>query len=505
MARAARPAEASDRRVHELMIVSGRLAAALDPSEVVAAVLDVVIRLFDLEACSVGLLDEAAQRLRLFVSRGRGRIDEFDLKVPVGIAGWVAKFGEGVICNDVEQDERFYPGIDQRSGFRTRAVMCVPLRRDKQVLGVLEALNPRAPGEFARHDLSLLEAFATVVAGALERARTVSSLRDSNEELRAEAADRYQLVLGPSGAMRSVVDLARRAATSSTTVLLLGESGTGKEVVARAIHGWSPRAEAPFVAVNCTALTPELLESELFGHERGAFTGAVATKKGRFELADNGTLFLDEIGELAPSLQVKLLRVLQEREFQRVGGVKDLRVDVRIIAATNRDLKAAVRDGKFREDLFYRLNVITIALPPLRDRREDVPLLAHHFAERFSREMSRRTPALGEDVLRTLTSYPWPGNVRELQNVIERAVALGAGPSIDVADLPLELQLGDGSEPTEEADLTSLPLRSAIDAFTRAHIERALVAAGGSQTEASRRLGLPQSNLSRLMKRLQLR
>jgi transcriptional regulator with GAF, ATPase, and Fis domain len=509
MARAAGPAEARDRRVHDLMIVSGRLAAALDPSEVVAAVLDVVIQLFDLEACSVGLLDEDAQRLRLFVSRGRGKIDEFEVMIPVGIAGWVAKTGEGVICNDVHQDERFYPGIDQRTGFRTRALMCVPLRHGERVMGVLEALNPSTPDEFAPPDLSLLEAFATVVAAALERARTVSSLRDSNAELRAEAADRYQLVLGPSAAMRSVVALARRAATASTTVLLLGESGTGKEVVARAIHAWSPRVEAPFVAVNCTALTPELLESELFGHERGAFTGAVAAKKGRFELADHGTLFLDEIGDLAPSLQAKLLRVLQEREFQRVGGVKDIRVDVRIIAATNRDLKAAVGAGRFRDDLFYRLNVITIALPPLRNRQEDVLLIAHHFAERFSREMSRPTPALGEDVLRTLTAYPWPGNVRELQNVIERAVALGAGSSIDVADLPLELQLGDTSAPTaesgEEVDLASLPLRAAIDSFTRGHIERALAAAAGSQTDAARSLGLPQSNLSRLMKRLQLR
>src|SRR5262245_60812563 len=509
MRRSGGQAQASDRRAHDLMIVSGRLAAAIDPSEVVAAVLDVVIQLFNLEACSVGLLDDSGRRLRLFVSRGRGKLDEFELMVPSGIAGWVAQYGEGVICNDVDKDERFFPGIDQRSGFRTRAVMCVPLHHGRRVLGVLEALNPTAPGEFAQRDLSLLEAFATVVAAALERARVVSSLRDSNVELRAAAADRYQLVLGPSAAMRSAVGLARRAATASTTVLLLGESGTGKEVAARAIHGWSPRADAPFIPVNCTALTPELLESELFGHERGAFTGAVATKKGRFELADGGTLFLDEIGELAPPLQVKLLRVLQEREFQRVGGVKDVRVDVRIIAATNRDLKAAVKAGTFREDLFYRLNVITIALPPLRDRGDDVPVIARHFAERFSRDMSRPTPAIGEDVLRTLTSYAWPGNVRELQNVIERAVALGAGPEVDVADLPLELQLGSAAGPGvasgEATDLTALPLRAAIDAFTRQHVERALREAGGSQTDAAQRLGLPQSNLSRLMKRLRLR
>jgi transcriptional regulator with GAF, ATPase, and Fis domain len=509
MGRSAGSAERIDHRARDLMVLSGRLAAAIDPSEVVAAVLDVVIQLFNLEACSVGLLDDAARRLRLFVSRGRGKTDEFDLTVPHGIAGWVAQHGEGVVCNDVEKDERFFPGVDQRSGFRTRAVMCVPLRHGQRVLGVLEALNPRAPDTFAQRDLSLLEAFATVVAAALERARVVRSLRESNVELRAAAADRYQLVLGPSAAMRSVVELARRAATASTTVLLLGESGTGKEVVARAIHCWSPRADAPFVAVNCTALTPELLESELFGHERGAFTGAVAAKKGRFELADGGTLFLDEIGELAPGLQVKLLRVLQEREFQRVGGVKDIRVDVRIIAATNRDLKAAVRAGSFREDLLYRLNVITIVLPPLRERADDVPVIARHFAERFAREMSRPTPAIGDAVLRALTSYGWPGNVRELQNVIERAVALGTGPAVDLADLPLELQLGDAVEGAaasgDAADATSVSLRAAIDGFTRGHVERALAAAGGRQSEAALLLGLPQSNLSRLMKRLGLR
>jgi transcriptional regulator with GAF, ATPase, and Fis domain len=338
----------------------------------------------------------------------------------------------------------------------------------------------------------------------------VSTLRGSNAEFRAAAGERYKLELGTSSEMHGVVDLARTAAESASTVLLLGESGTGKEVVARAIHLWSNRANGPFVAVNCTALSSELLESELFGHERGSFTGAVGQRKGRFELADGGTLFLDEIGELAPALQAKLLRALQDREFQRVGGEKTIRVDVRIVAATNRDLRAAVRERMFREDLYYRLNVITIDLPALRERIEDVPELVEHFVQHFCREMSRPQLQVTPEALECLRCYPWPGNVRELQNAIERAIVLTRGVEIRVTDLPRDIrqpERGSSEIRVDSADTVpdELELRDAIDVFTRVRIERAIAAAGGSQTEAARRLGLPQSNLSRLMKRLSLR
>jgi transcriptional regulator with GAF, ATPase, and Fis domain len=324
-----------------------------------------------------------------------------------------------------------------------------------------------------------------------------------------EMHDRYRFVTGSSPAMQEVLSFARTAATAATTVLLLGESGSGKEVVARAVHRWGPRAEHPFVAVNCTALTAELLESELFGHEKGAFTGAVAQKKGKFELADGGTIFLDEIGDLAPNLQVKLLRVLQDKEFHRVGGIKTIRVNVRILAATNRNLAQAIPKGTFREDLYYRLNVASITLPPLRERREDIPMLARYFIEHSCLEVNRTVMDIEPAALECLQVYSWPGNVRELQNAIERAVVFAPGTLITAADLPAEVRKQ--TEPRAPLAVTlpglddTLALAEATDAFLRAKVRRTLEVANGSQTEAARMLGLPQSNLSRLMKRLRLR
>ncbi|MBM4244330.1 MAG: GAF domain-containing protein [Deltaproteobacteria bacterium] len=506
---ASAPRDPNDRRWRGFVAASARLAGDAEPADVFAAILDAVITLLDLEAASIGLIDPTGTRVRFVLSRGPAKLDEFEVEVGVGIAGWVAKTGEGLVVNDVARDPRFFKGIDESSGFQTRAILCAPLAHEERILGIIEAINPNRRDAFTEADLELLTAFGAVAASAMERARAVSALRGSNAELRAAASERYKLVLGPSRAMRAVLDLASTAAGSSSTVLLLGESGTGKEVVGRAIHHWSTREKGPFVAVNCTALSTELLESELFGHERGSFTGAVAQRKGRFELADGGTLFLDEIGELAPSLQAKLLRVLQDREFQRVGGEKTIRVDVRIVAATNRDLRVAVRERTFREDLYYRLNVITIDLPALRERLEDVPGLVEHFVEHFCREMGRPLLQVADETLACLRAYPWPGNVRELQNAVERAIVLTRGATIRVADLPRDIREPDvgaahaGNGANDVPD--ELDLREAIDVFTRLRVTRALAAAGGSQTDAARRLGLPQSNLSRLMKRLGLR
>jgi transcriptional regulator with GAF, ATPase, and Fis domain len=303
--------------------------------------------------------------------------------------------------------------------------------------------------------------------------------------------------------MREVVETARTAASARTTVLLLGESGVGKEIVARAIHGWSPRADGPFVAVNCVALTPELLESELFGHEKGAFTGAIAQKKGKFELAEGGTLFLDEIGDLAPHLQAKLLRVLQEREFQRVGGVRTLEANVRVVAATNRDLPEAIRAGTFREDLYYRLNVVSITIPPLRDRTTDIPALAEHFLGRFCRELNRPARRLSPEAMDALVAHEWPGNVRELQNVLERAVVLSANPVLTPGDFPPEVRArAVPAAPVTGEVAADLPLPEAVEAFKRARIRAALARTGHNQTRAAAILGMRQSNLSRLMKSL---
>ena len=277
-----------------------------------------------------------------------------------------------------------------------------------------------------------LDHVALTVEKALERER----LRRGLESFAKEAGQRYRLIGGESPKMREAIETARKAAASKSTVLLLGESGTGKEVFARAIHNWSDRKHEPFIAINCVGLSKDLLESELFGHERGAFTGASQLKKGKLELAHGGTVFLDEVGDISAELQTKLLRFLQEREFERVGGTQPIRVDVRVVAATNRDLSSAIKEGRFREDLFYRLNVIPITLPPLRERREDILVLAKYFLSRFAAETKRQVTEIAREAEEKLLVYDWPGNVRELANVIERAVVLGQGADIVLSDLP---------------------------------------------------------------------
>jgi DNA-binding NtrC family response regulator len=340
-----------------------------------------------------------------------------------------------------------------------------------------------------------------VVATVLDR----DGMRRRLVTLETELSARHSLVLGSSRAMRETFDLAMRVAASDATVMLSGESGTGKEVLARAIHRASKRANGPFLAINCATLGAELLESELFGHERGAFTGAVRAKPGKVELARSGTLFLDEIGELALGLQAKLLRVLQEREVERVGGTRATPVDVRVIAATNRDLQGEVAGGRFREDLFYRLNDVSLRVPPLRDRIEDVDALLDHFLRRFGAEAGRRSLVWSAEARRELSGYAFPGNVRELANVVERAVVLAQGNEIGVEDLPEEIVEGAGgpSEPPKAG--ATLAYRDAVAEAKRAIIRDALRRTGGHQTRASELLGMRQPYLARLMKNLGMR
>jgi DNA-binding NtrC family response regulator len=337
--------------------------------------------------------------------------------------------------------------------------------------------------------------FDIVVRKALEREGLKREL-----ELFSEDADRrYHLVIGQSAKMKEAVETARKAAPSKATVLLLGESGTGKEIFARAIHNWSERKNQPFVAINCVGLSKELLESELFGHEKGSFTGADQLKKGKMELANGGTVFLDEIGDVSQELQTKLLRFLQEREFDRVGGVKPIHVDVRIVAATNRDLDLAVKEGRFREDLFHRLNVVPIILPPLRDRREDIPALARHFLQRFATEVKKNLSGISEEALGKISAYNWPGNVRELANVIERAVVLGQSPEIAPHDLPARIAAA-----LSEAHSDGISYRDAMDAYRRQLVMRALAQSQGNRAAAARTLGLHEKYLLRLLRTLSI-
>ena len=334
-----------------------------------------------------------------------------------------------------------------------------------------------------------------VVQKALERQRLTRKV----EILSEETDKRYFLVAGKSAGMAQAIHTAKKAASSKSTILLLGESGTGKELFARAIHKWSPRKDRPFVAVNCVGLSKELLESELFGHERGAFTGAHQLKKGKIELAHGGTVFLDELGDVSPEIQTKLLRFLQEREFERVGGMEPMRVDVRIIAATNRNLEDAVKEGRFREDLYYRVNVVPITLPPLRNRKEDIPDLAQFFVARFSQEINKACAILSEEVVEKLIAYDWPGNVRELANAIERAIVLGQGPEVSLQDFTITVS---ALEPV--SDSTSFRYHEAIDGYRREVISRALIQTKGNRAAAARLLGLERSYFLKLMKSFQI-
>jgi len=333
------------------------------------------------------------------------------------------------------------------------------------------------------------------VGRALERNR----LRRGIEVLSDEVGERYRTIVGKSPQITQALEAARKAATSKSTVLLLGESGTGKELFARAIHSWSDRKAERFIAINCVGLSRELLESDLFGHERGAFTGAHQQKKGKIELADGGTVFLDEAGDISPEVQTKLLRFLQEREFERVGGTKPISVDVKIIAATNRDLEAAVKEGRFREDLYYRLNVIPITLPPLRERKEDIVELARFFLRRFSAETKKRFTEFTPEAEEKLAAYGWPGNIRELANAIERAVVLGQGPTVALHELPPRVVAAESRRAVDE-----IPYQRAVDAYRRELILRALERHQGNRTAAAKGLGLRRTSLSRLLRALRI-
>ncbi len=340
----------------------------------------------------------------------------------------------------------------------------------------------------------------------IERIAERRDLIRENAELKEQLIERYKFdeIVSTSHAMEEAINLAGRVAASNATVLIRGESGTGKELVAKAVHYHSPRANFPLIKVNCAALPETLLESELFGHEKGAFTGAATRRIGRFEAADKGTLFLDEIGELTPGMQVKLLRVLQEREFERLGGNQTIKVDVRVIAATNRDLEKAMHEGKFREDLYYRLNVVSVVIPPLRERKEDIPELLDHFIKKYGQANRKKISGVSAEVRDLLMRYSYPGNVRELENIIERAVVLSKGGHITTADLPLHLRTI-ASEGGLSAEKLKDSLNETLDTVERGLILDALKESGGIQTRAAEKLGISERVLRYKLKKYEIR
>jgi transcriptional regulator with GAF, ATPase, and Fis domain len=390
-------------------------------------------------------------------------------------------------------------GVDSLVSFRVRSLLCVPLTVFRKVLGCIY-LDTTSPGtRFDRDHLELVASIAGISAVALDNARRLLWLEQENQRLAAEINLQHNMV-GESAAMKEVYHFLSRVAPTGSTVLVGGESGTGKELVARAIHRNSPRAGGPFVAINCAAIPEGLLESELFGYERGAFTGAAVQKRGRLEMADGGVVFLDEIGELAPALQVKLLRVLQEREFERLGGARPISIDIRLIAATNKDLAGAVKARIFREDLYYRLNVVGLVLPSLRERREDIPILAEYFVAKFAAKCKVKAKKISPEAMAGLMNYSWPGNVRELENAIERALVLGVSDSIRPEDLPDSVAERDRTPGAHEAKY-----HAAVTQLKKHLILTAMEEAKGSYTEAARILGVHANYLHRLVRNLDLR
>jgi Nif-specific regulatory protein len=404
----------------------------------------------------------------------------------------------GVLSNDILEDHTFNEAkslIDSQ----TRSLLAVPMLVFDKILGLIYLDSSDPAARLDSNHLQLLTAIAAISAVAFDNARHVEWLEGENQRLQEEIGIECNMV-GESPAIRAIHERIAKVAPTDSTVLITGESGTGKELVARAIHANSPRAAQPFVAINCAALSEALLESELFGHERGAFTGAIAQKKGKLEVAHGGTVFLDEIAELSPVLQPKLLRVLQERELERVGGTRPIKVNIRLIAATNKDLEEAVREKKFRQDLFYRLNVIALRIPPLRERREDIPLLTSYFAAKYGEKLNRRVRGVSPKARAHLVCYDWPGNVRELENAIERAVVLGSAAVILPEDLP------EAVLETEAPPGGGIPkYHEAVMEAKKQLIRNALEQAHGSHVEAAKLIGVHPNYLSRLIRNLHLK
>jgi Nif-specific regulatory protein len=409
----------------------------------------------------------------------------------------VLREGIALLGNNILENADFSPA-ESLVASRIHSLLATPLLVYEKPLGVIYLDTSDQQVCFDETHLQLLTAIAGIAAVALEKAQYLECVESENRRLQEEINIEHNMV-GQSRPMREVYQFIGKVAPTGSTVLIRGESGTGKELVARAIHRNSPRAERPFVAINCATLTESLLESELFGHEKGAFTGAIAQKKGKLEMADGGTVFLDEVGELAPALQAKLLRVLQEQEFERVGGTRPIKVDIRLIAATNKNLEEAIKNQTFRQDLYYRLNVVSLTTPTLNERREDIPLLALNFAIKCSKKCKRQAMGLSPEARECLMNYHWPGNVRELENAIERAVVLSSSDLILPEDLP---------ESVLEMEAANLPItkyHETIKETKKQLILRAVGQANGSYSEAAKLLGVNVKYLHRLIRIMDLR
>jgi transcriptional regulator with GAF, ATPase, and Fis domain len=495
-------APTNDRVFHNLralVTIATRIGSIQDSESLQWQVLGMVLEIVPAERGAILLCGEAPEDFSSTITWDKQSGPKQPVRISRTVVLQVLRDAAALLVNNASTDKSLRQA-ESLVGAQVHSIICAPLTAVRKTFGAIYLDSRRPAVRFDEGHLELLSSIAGMAAMALANIQRIEHLQKEATRLQA-ALNGEHTIVGESTATRKLLLLIAKVAQSDATVLLCGESGTGKELAARAIHRASERRDGPFLAINCAAIPEALLESELFGYEKGAFTGAVAQKKGQIEMANGGTLFLDEIGELAPGMQAKLLRVLQEREFTRVGGSRPVPVAVRVIAATNRDLAVAVKAGTFRQDLYYRLNVVSITLPSLRDRRDDIPLLANYFAVKFSAKCKRRVSGISPEAQRCLQQYDWPGNIRELENTIERAIVLGSSERIVLEDMPESML--EQSVLTSEATPSSF--QAAVLQVKKQLIIKAVKEAGGNYTQAAKNLGLEPHYLHRLMRNLDIK
>ncbi len=487
--------------IKHLKEISSWVSSVQDLDRLLELIIESAAQVVQAKAASLLLVEPKTNTLFFQVATGekKDEVKEYRVKMGQGIAGHVAQTGDPLLIADVSDDPRWYKEISESLRFETQSIACVPLRLADETIGVVQIIDKQDGSTLQEADMDLLNEFAALAALAIGHARKIQEVKRENQDLKEELHIRHQMV-GKSPALEKVITDGLKVANSKASALILGESGTGKELLARLIHRAGPRQDKPLVVLNCAAMPETLLEDELFGHEKGAFTGAVGRKIGKFELAHGGTIFLDEIGEMTPGMQAKLLRVLQEGNFYRVGGNIPISVDVRVLSATNKKLDEEVAEGRFREDLYYRLNVVQINMPTLRERSEDIPLLAQHFLKKFGEEMVIPNLTISPSAMEKMIQYNWPGNIRELRNAVERAVVMGNGKEI----LPEDLPIG-GTRANYPGLQIGLTLEEALNQFKKEFILLNLKHTGGNRSKAAKVMDIQRTYLSRLISKYDLK
>jgi transcriptional regulator with GAF, ATPase, and Fis domain len=486
------------RNLSALLKISRAVHAIRDLDELQAQLLDLIFEVIPAGRGAILLGDGAGLEFSSLYARTRQGRPPQSVRVSRTIAQEVMRDNVAILGSDVPGSGKFRD-VESLAASDVRSLLCVPLSVFQRMIGCIYLDSTQAANRLQEEHLQVMAAIAAISSVALDNALRLQSLEQENQRLVGEVRQEKALI-GDSAPMKEVFQFLAKVAPSDSTVLVTGESGTGKELIARALHHNGRRSAKPFVPINCAAIPEALLESDLFGHERGAFTGAVSQKKGRLELADGGVVFLDEIGDLAPTLQVKLLRVLQEREFERVGGTRPIKVDIRLIAATNRDLNEAVRNGTFRQDLYYRLAVVRLNMPPLRERKEDIAMLTRHFVQRYARRCKVKAKPVSREALAALSHYDWPGNVRELENAIERALVLGSTDTVLPEDLPDSVL-----EQAPSGEMNEGKYHASVKELKKQLILNAVEQTRGNYVEAAKILGVHPNYLHRLIRNLGLK